>query len=372
MKKGGEPNAIPSRGTGPGGTKACWGSDSRFGVGHEPLARSDLSRVLTSMLLAGVHLKSRDWETTMTTQQSTFPASRASLLLVILVGVVVVLGVLLTALMGPAVGNVFSNIVDSMYQAPAQPTTEAQAAFGLTIERLIIRSGSLTLVVEDTRLAHQAIEQMVTEMEGEGAFVVSSNERESGSEGSPYITMSIRVPATRFEETIDLMTAMAVEVHDRTESAQDVTEEYVDLDARLEALGAARDRLLEIMEASSTTEELLLAEQHLAQREAEIESITGRMQYLSQSARLSNITIELWPYLLSQPVDTRWRPAETVRRSVDTLLNGLRGFADFLIFFSIARLPWLLLFGGVGYGVFRLISWRRAHRGREKPEATPR
>jgi len=372
MKKGGEPNAIPSRGTGPGGTKACWGSDSRFGVGHEPLARSDLSRVLTSMLLAGVHLKSRDWETTMTTQQSTFPASRASLLLVILVGVVVVLGVLLTALMGPAAGNVFSNIVDSMYQAPAQPTTEAQAAFGLTIERLILRSGSLTLVVEDTRLAHQAIEQMVTEMEGEGAFVVSSNERESGSEGSPYITMSIRVPATRFEETIDLMTAMAVEVHDRTESAQDVTEEYVDLDARLEALGAARDRLLEIMEASSTAEELLLAEQQLTQREAEIESITGRMQYLSQSARLSNITIELWPYLLSQPVDTRWRPAETVRRSVDTLLNGLRGFADFLIFFSIARLPWLLLFGGVGYGVFRLISWRRAHRGREKPEATPR
>ena len=75
----------------------------------------------------------------------------------------------------------------------------------------------------------------------------------------------------------------------------------------------AFERLLEIMENAQTTEELLQAEYQLTQREAEIESIKGRMQYLSESARLSSISISLQPYILSQPVDSTWRPAESSR-----------------------------------------------------------
>src|SRR6185436_2314317 len=109
-------------------------------------------------------------------------------------------------------------------------------------------------------------------------------------------------------------------------------------------------------------DDLLQAEQQLTQREAEIESIKGQMQYFSQSAQLSSITVELAPSILSQPVDNRWRPAETVRRSFDTFLSSLRGFADFAIFFSIAMLPWLLLAGAVVFVVLRLRKRWRAQR----------
>ncbi len=234
-------------------------------------------------------------------------------------------------------------------------------------ERLIIRNGQLVLTVEDTRATQQTIEQMVAEMAGEGAFVVSSSERVGPDQNSPYVSLQIRIPAMRFAEVMDRLAAMAVEVRDRNETAQDVTEEYVDLQARLESLEAARQRLLEIMQDAQTTEDLLLAEQQLTQREAEIESIKGRLQYLAQSAQLSSITIELWPYLLSQPLDTRWRPAETAREAFETLVNGLRSFGDFVIFVTIAVLPWLALGGLVVYGAVRLV--RRWRKPQSKPSA---
>jgi hypothetical protein len=171
---------------------------------------------------------------------------------------------------------------------PAQPSAEDTAGTAYAAERLIIRTGNISMVVEDTRAAQTTIEGMVEGMAGEGAFVVSSDEV-GGTEGNqPYITMSIRVPATRFDQVMDRLAELAVNVPSRNEASQDVTEEYVDLEARLESLEAARQRLLEIMQEARVTKDLLEAEQQLTQREAEIESLKGRMQYLEQSARLSS------------------------------------------------------------------------------------
>jgi hypothetical protein len=249
---------------------------------------------------------------------------------------------------------------------PAQPDANDASSLAYAAERLIIRTGNLSMVVKDTRAGLTTIEGMVESMAAEGAFVVSADEY-GGTEGSqPHITISIRIPASRFEETMDRLAELAVNVTSRNESAQDVTEEYVDLETRLESLETARQRLLEIMQDARSTKDLLEAEQQLTQREAEIESIKGRRQYLEQSARLSSIWIELQPYILSQPVGNEWRPAETTRRAVDMLLNGLRGFGDFVIFFAIAILPWLAAIGLVIFLVVRLVRWRaRVRRARQ-------
>lgn len=236
------------------------------------------------------------------------------------------------------------------------------------VERLIIRNGSLSMVVEDTRAAQQSVEEMVAEMASEGAYVVSSEEYGGVEGGSPYVAMTIRVPATRFDETMDRLTDLAVEVIARNESGQDVTEEYVDLETRLESLEAARERLLEIMQETRTTKDLLEAERQLTEREAEIESLNGRMQYLAQSAQLAGIRIELQPYVLSQPVSTRWRPAESARQAVETLVDSLQSAGEFLIFFAIAILPWSVVLGLAVYGIVRFVLWR-VRAGREKRAA---
>ena len=124
---------------------------------------------------------------------------------------------------------------------------------------------------------------------------------------------------------------------------------------------AARDRLLEIMTSADTTEDLLRAEQQLTQREAEIEAIKGRMQYLSTSARLSSITINLTPYIVSQPVDTRWDVLRVMREALDDLLDNLKDFAENLIRFLIVGIPVLAIWIGIFYVLFRVLRfiWRR-------------
>ena len=140
-------------------------------------------------------------------------------------------------------------VVEKVIEVPAAESS-AYDASGVVYaaERLIIRSGNISMVVQDTRAALATIEGMVESMAAEGAFVVSADEY-GGTEGSqPYITISIRIPASRFDATMDRLAELAVNVTSRNESAQDVTEEYVDLEARLESLEAARQRLLEIMQ----------------------------------------------------------------------------------------------------------------------------
>jgi hypothetical protein len=270
-----------------------------------------------------------------------------------------------------ASGAAFEPVVEEVVVEKAVEASSAQTT-AYAAERLIIRTGNLSMVVKDTRGAQATIEGMVESMAAEGAFVVSADEH-GGTEGSqPYITISIRIPAARFDETMDRLAELAVIVNSRNESAQDVTEEYVDLEARLESLETARQRLLKIMEEARNTEDLLQAEQQLTQREAEIESIKGRMQYLEQSARLSSIWIDLQPYILSQPVGDEWRPAETARRAVSTLLDGLRGLGNFSIIFAIAILPWLAAIGLVIFLIVRLIGWRaRVRRARQATSEPP-
>lgn len=240
-------------------------------------------------------------------------------------------------------------------------------------QRLIIRNGSITMSVRNTREVKTSIESRVEQMAGEGAFVVSANESGGGSGSSPYIDMTIRVPSARFDEMMNWLTDQAVQGTNPSinVTAEDVTAEYVDVQARVESLEAARDRLLELMENAETTEELLMAEQQLTQREAEIESLKGRMQYLSEASDLSRISISLQPYILSQPVDTGWKPAETIRRAFEALVDGLQNFGDFLIFFIIAVLPWLLVFGVVVFAIVRFVIWRVRVGRRKRAANTP-
>jgi hypothetical protein len=270
----------------------------------------------------------------------------------------------------PAIGGMGGGPADTGYAANVAglPSTTTDI---LTVDkqnqqgqddRLIIRNGTVNVAVEDTYAAEKNIEAVVAQYAADGAFVVSTNESPTGYGESPYINMVIRVPATHFEEVMNTIAGLAAKgtTPTLTQNADDVTNQYVDVTARLAALELARDRLKEIMSEAQNTNDLLLAEQQLTQREAEIEALQGQKQYLEQSAALSSITVTLTPYVLSQPVDTSWRPLETVREAFDRLVESLRDFGDFVIIFVISVLPWLLIAALVVYGIFRFVRSRVA------------
>ena len=234
-------------------------------------------------------------------------------------------------------------------------------------ERIIIKEGNISLEVEDTRDSREAITAIVMGMKDQGAFIINSFETQNYEGAAPYISMVIRVPFEDFERVMDAIARMGIEINERNEFSDDVTSEYVDLGNRIEAYEVARDRLIDIMLEADTTEDLLFAEQKLTEREAELESLKGRLKYLSESALLSRISISLSPHVSSQPIDYSWKPANTLRIAFDDLVDSLKDFADFLIIFSVAVLPWLLFFGLIIWAIVRFFK-RRATKKKVQTE----
>ncbi|MCB2179581.1 DUF4349 domain-containing protein [bacterium] len=243
-------------------------------------------------------------------------------------------------------------------------TSEAVASTNgaVVTQRLIIREGNISISVDGTLEARSEIQAIVESLAEEGAYIVTSSENGRGEGRQPYINMVVRIPVGQFDAVMDRIAAMGIEVDERYETAQDVTEEYVDLEGRIEAMEISIERLKEFMADAEFTEDLLNAEAQLTTREAELEALQGRLNYLAESAALSAINISLIPYELSEPIDNSWKPAETFRNAVENLLDSLQGFADFMIYFVIFVLPWLVFFGLIIWGVVAAVRRRRSKR----------
>jgi hypothetical protein len=227
------------------------------------------------------------------------------------------------------------------------------------VERLIIRTGNLSLVVVDTE---ETVADITRLAEQNGGWVVSANLYQYGADAKSG-DITIRVPAAGFIGAMEALKQMAVEVRSENVSGQDVTEEYVDLEARLGNLEATAERVRSFLDDAVTVEEALAVNQELSRLEGEIEVIKGRMQYLSQSAAFSTITISLTPDIANQPVQVAgWQPQGVAKDAIEALVNTLQGLANIIIWLVIFFLPILLLIGIPLWLIIRFFVRRRRAR----------
>lgn len=226
-------------------------------------------------------------------------------------------------------------------------------------ERLIIRSADMGIVVSDTAEAMRTVTTMVNEA---GGWVVNSNVFQY-DENAMTGNMSVRVPASGFDSFLEAVGGLAVEVTRISTSGQDVTEEYVDLEARLGNLEATADRLRDLLDETRTVKDALEVSRELSQLEGEIESMKGRIQYLEQSSAFSVVNIDFTPDILAQPLEVGgWQPQGVVRSAIESLIAALQTLADVVIWFAIFVLPLLLLIGVPAYLLARYFRRRRAAR----------
>jgi PKD repeat protein len=153
---------------------------------------------------------------------------------------------------------------------------------------MIVNNGNMTLIVHDIPDTLDEINRIAQSYRG---YVVSSNNWKSGERIYGYI--SIRVPAQHFSDAMDTIAQLAVEVSARSTSAQDVTEDYIDLTARLSNLETTRGQLLAIMAEAKEIEDILAIQMQLTSIGEQIEQIKGQMQYLEQTSSTSLITANL-------------------------------------------------------------------------------
>lgn len=255
---------------------------------------------------------------------------------------------------------------DAMSQAPreageggafAAPSDAAgESDLPATADRLIVRTANLTLVVKDP--ATRAAEIAAT-AEALGGWVVQNNTALASSQPrTTRSTVVVRVPADRFDAALDAIKLDAVEVRAENIAGEDVTEQFVDLSARLANLEATRDRVRGFLEQARTVEDALDVNRELSRLEEEIERLKGRINFLQRSADFSSITATLLADADIQPIVIGgWRPQGTARNALQALINLLQFLVDAGIWLVILVLPVLLMLAGLRW-VWRRLSAR--------------
>ena len=261
------------------------------------------------------------------------------------------------------------------FAAPAAPDalTRDTANAPQTTERLVIRNADLSIVVADVPGRVTAIQKMAEAM---GGFVVSSNMYEaytSSGETVPQAQITVRVPQAKLNSALDQIKAGTVEVQNESQSGQDVTDQYVDLQSRLKAKLAAEEQLTEIMQEAKRTEDVLAVYAQLQQIQSEIEVLRGQIKYTEQSAALSAISVSIIAEETIQPLEVGpWKPQGVARDAIQDLINFWKGFVEVMIRFVLLTLPVLLTLAIPFVLLFLLIRWIvRKLRKPKAPMASP-
>ena len=233
------------------------------------------------------------------------------------------------------------------------------------VERMIIWEASISLEVEDTLQAIDGVRAVARDL---GGYATSADSWLQDDQ--LHARLTIRVPAEQFDEAMARLGDMALKVLRQSANSEDVTDQYVDLESRLRHLEAKEAQLLEFLDEAEDTEAVLAVYEHLAQTQAEIEQVKGRMAYLEKLSAMATISIELVPEEAEvQVIEQSWKPAHTLRSAARALVSTLEALANLGIWVVVFLLPVLLLVGVPLLVLVWLVRRRRRRRGQaETPQ----
>ncbi len=233
----------------------------------------------------------------------------------------------------------------ALSMAPDAPDA-AEAPSPSVTPKKIIKNGSLTLVVDSTEGNVSTIAKLI---EGKEGFVESSHVTDRGDAGK-QASLTLRLPVASFSETMEALKALATLVEDERVSGQDVTEQFIDLEARLRNLKATEQQFLETLRRAFTIEDILKVQDRLSQVRSQIESLEGQLKYLANQTDLAtiNVTLSEEPTVTLSLRD--FRPVTILKASVSVLVQGLIVLFNLLVQFVIVWIP-LVLIGAMLLGI---------------------
>lgn len=209
----------------------------------------------------------------------------------------------------------------------AMTPTMAPSATTETLPRQITKTGNLSILVttaEDTAQNIQAIAESV-------AGYVSDSYLYEVTTGVKAGAITIRVPADKFEQTWSRIKDLALKVESENVNVNDVTDQFVDLEARLKNLGAQEDQYLDILKKATAVEDVLKVTNQLNQVRQQIDSWEGQLKYLNSQIDLSTITVNLTAEKEVLVFGLHWRPLTVIKQAVRSLLTGLVHYANAII-----------------------------------------
>jgi len=159
-------------------------------------------------------------------------------------------------------------------------------------DKKIIKTAHVTLELKDYNAYNSSLHN---KLKGYGAYIAQEQQTESDDQIANNITM--KVPVDKFDDLMNSLGGNDIKVLEKTISAQDVTGEVVDTKSRIEAKKEVRARYLELLKQAKSMEEILQVQNEINDIQVDIESATGRVNYLTHSSAYSTINLRYYQFL---------------------------------------------------------------------------
>ena len=227
-------------------------------------------------------------------------------------------------------------------------------ATAAVVERKIIRTSSLEIVVQHPADAAEKITAIAEEM---GGYLETAT---GGGQNATSGTLTIRVPATRLQEVRAEIRKVGLRVESEKVDAHDVTRQYVDQDARIRNLRAEEAQLLAILKQAATVKDMMAVGERLSEVRGQIEQQQAEFNALSRQIETVAIAISLRTESEAQVFGLNWRPGYQLKLALHDGLEGVATYATAMttiLFYLPAVLLWV---GTILVGIFialRLTRW---------------
>jgi hypothetical protein len=202
--------------------------------------------------------------------------------------------------------------------------------------RSVILTASIAMKASDPWATAEKAQSVALDLGGD---VIGLNE--SGGKDDRVASLTLRVPSQQFTEALRRLRALEADVTSSTVNGQDVSDQFVDLKARLAAKQAEEQRYNALLAKASTIDEILKVDSALSSVRTQFEQLQGQVYSISARTQFSTITVSIGPAIapVVTPPAPAWDPAKTATLAFATLATILRGFADLAI--------WMLVFGWI-------------------------
>ena len=229
------------------------------------------------------------------------------------------------------------------YAAPTQKVSlndvDKEASTAQAAERKIIRNADITIEVPSTTDAQHQITSIA---EAHGGFVVTSEAKQRESNDPAQRTLDIkvvvRVPSNQFGRAFDEIKKLAGNTPSEHVTSQDVTEDFIDLEARLKTQKALEVQFLEIMRGANKIADALEVQRQIADVRTDIEKLEGRKRFLENRSSLSTINVNIQtPKPVITVTESGFR--HNLREAVSDSVSLGSGMVLFFVRFLIMMVP---------------------------------
>ena len=233
-------------------------------------------------------------------------------------------------------------------------------------DQSIIRTGEITIEVDNVATTAGEVRALALEMGGYVSSSIQGDVKEAA-------TLTLRIPADRFDETIAAIHDMDGEIKAEATREEDVSATVIDLEARLKNLRAAEEEYRALLAKAEKVEDVLAVQNQLFQVRGEIEAMQAQLDYYNDQVDMATLTVTVAP--VPQPVEAAtedFDPTAIAEQAVAALVSFGQWLVKAGIWFVIVGLPILIVLAIVFFVGRRLVRRiRPAKPAAPAPPATP-